>query len=71
MKIINFPEIKRADCSDDAMLGEMEDDHCQALRTFALNIATQLRNDAEMNRYAPQLVDKVIMLLVKESRCEK
>lgn len=40
----------------------------QSVRAFALSVAEKLRCDPELNSQAPLLVDKVVMMLVKESR---
>ncbi len=40
----------------------------EAVRHFALTVAAKIRNDPELNHIAPFIVDKIIMLLVQESR---
>lgn len=40
----------------------------EAVRHFALSVAEKLRQDPELNNLSPLLVDKVVMMLVKESR---
>ncbi|MBS0879487.1 hypothetical protein JK231_02580 [Pantoea sp. JGM49] len=65
MSVIHFPnqypDSRPSDC-------ESTQADKQKVREFALNIAAQLRNDPELNKQAPYLVDKVILLLMKESR---
>ncbi|MBK0098510.1 hypothetical protein IBT49_21190 [Erwinia sp. S63] len=65
MSVIHFPNqypaCRPSDC-------ESTQADKQKVREFALHIATQLRNDPELNKQAPYLVDKVILLLMKESR---
>ncbi|WP_243079546.1 hypothetical protein [Pantoea sp. MQR6] len=41
----------------------------QAVRHFALIIAEKLLTDREFNHAAPFLVDKIVRMLVEESRC--
>ena len=65
MSVIHFPNQHPAHRIPDS--GSTESDK-QKIRDFALNIAAQLRNDPELNKQAPYLVDKVILLLMKESR---
>jgi len=38
------------------------------VREFALSLAVKILNDSELNKSAPFLVDKMVMLLIKESR---
>ncbi|MCI1676656.1 MAG: hypothetical protein LKK36_06360 [Ewingella americana] len=38
------------------------------IREFALSLAVKILNDSELNKSAPFLVDKMVMLLIKESR---
>ncbi|WP_343550532.1 hypothetical protein [Pantoea sp.] len=71
MNIINFPTGKPAACLDVATSAAIDDTECRIIREFALKIAAQLHNDVEINHIAPLLVDKVIVLLMKESRCNK
>jgi len=40
----------------------------KAIREFALSLAVKILNDSELNKSAPFLVDKMVMLLIKESR---
>ncbi|NIG17101.1 hypothetical protein F3J37_00215 [Pantoea sp. Al-1710] len=65
MSVIHFPnpypDCRPSDC-------ESTQTDKQKVRDFALNIAAQLHNDPELNKQAPYLVDKVILLLMKESR---
>lgn len=65
MNVIAFPNRKNRDAEPGPEIDVTEH---QAIRDFALNIAMHLRSDDELNRRAPFLVDKVIMLLIKESR---
>ncbi|WP_058973891.1 hypothetical protein [Type-D symbiont of Plautia stali] len=65
MNVIKFPASRKP--IDEASLNTHETT-IRDVREFALNIASQLRNDRELNNHAPYLVDKVIMLLIKESR---
>jgi len=37
------------------------------IREFALSLAVKILNDSELNKSAPFLVDKMVMLLIKES----
>ena len=63
--MIKFPNSQQQEVEHSQLTYEIKN---IAVRDFALKIATQLRNDDELNRRAPYLVDKVIMLLIKESR---
>lgn len=65
MNVIKFPNSQQQEVEHSQLIYEIKN---IAVRDFALKIATQLRNDDELNRRAPYLVDKVIMLLIKESR---
>ncbi|AIR86298.1 hypothetical protein VH86_15085 [Pantoea sp. BL1] len=65
MSVIHFPN-QHPVCRSSA--AESTESDKQTLRDFALNIAAQLRDDPELNKQAPYLVDKVILLLMKESR---
>ncbi len=65
MSVIRFPNQHPA-CRPSGSESTQADK--QKIREFALNIAAQLRNDPELNKQAPYLVDKVILLLMKESR---
>ena len=40
----------------------------QAVRQFALKMAEKMLQDAELNQAAPFVVDKIVRLLVSESR---
>ena len=37
-------------------------------REFALSLAVKVLNDSELNKNAPFFVDKMVMMLIKESR---
>jgi hypothetical protein len=65
VSVIHFPNQHPAHRIPDS---ESTESDKQKIRDFALNIAAQLRNDPELNKQAPYLVDKVILLLMKESR---
>ncbi|ORM68927.1 hypothetical protein [Pantoea rwandensis] len=65
MNVIKFPNPQQQQVEHSQLNHEIKN---IAVRDFALKIATQLRNDDELNSRAPYLVDKVIMLLIKESR---
>lgn len=38
------------------------------IREFALSLAVKILNDSELNKSAPFLVDKMVILLIKETR---
>ncbi len=65
MSVIHFPNQYPACRPSDCESTQVDK---QKVRDFALHIAAQLRNDPELNKQAPYLVDKVILLLMKESR---
>ena len=44
-------------------------DEKEAVRYFALTMAEKLLKDRELNQAAPFLVDKIIRMLINESRC--
>lgn len=46
----------------------MNRDENEAVRHFALTMAEKLLRDKELNHAAPLLVDKVIRMLINESR---
>lgn len=71
MNIINFPQRERVVCLETTRSADIDPTDCRIIREFALKIAMQLRSDAEINHIAPLLVDKVIVLLMQESRCDK
>lgn len=50
--------------SDDTKLASKS----EAVRHFALTIAEKILNDYEINNTAPYMVDKIIRILIKESR---
>lgn len=68
MSVVYFPVMPAVAAAIPAHKAGVADIHQQAVRQFALTIAARLRDDAELNRTAPLLVDKVILLLIKESR---
>lgn len=39
-----------------------------AVRCFALSVAAKLLNDRELNQAAPLMIDKIVRLLMTESR---
>ncbi len=61
MKIIHFPG------SDRQVQNSITDDYA-AIRQFALDIATKIRSDPDLNHVSPVLIDKIVMMLVRESR---
>lgn len=44
------------------------DDKNEAIRRFALSFAERLRNDNALNQSAPLIIDKIVVMLMSESR---
>ncbi|OQP30706.1 hypothetical protein [Pantoea latae] len=77
MTVIRFPDSKTArppEGAEQTIQAEREDylpvsrGDNQAVRHFALTLAEKLLKDQELNHVAPMLVDRVVRMLVNESR---
>lgn len=70
--IIHFPgprqSVPKAPKSIHPAIPQENINQDEAVRHFALTVAAKIRNDPELNHIAPFIVDKIIMMLVQESR---